>query len=82
MIFLNHKSSVDNLCKFLEKVDVKSSSLHGGKTQDARERALKGFKEGKYDVLVCTSVLARGIDIQAVSLVVNYDAPKSMEGKD
>lgn len=81
MIFLNYKSSVDNLCKYLEKMDIKISSLHGGKTQEARERALKGFKDGKYDVLVCTSVLARGIDVTGVTLVVNYDAPKSMEGK-
>jgi ATP-dependent RNA helicase DDX23/PRP28 len=81
MIFLNHKSSVDNLCKFLERVDIKCCSLHGGKTQDAREKALRKFKEGKFDVLVCTSVLARGIDVTGVTLVVNYDAPKSMEGK-
>ena len=81
MIFLNHKRSVDNLSKFLDRVDVKSASLHGGKTQDSREKALNGFKEGKYDVLVCTNLVARGIDVSGVTLVVNYDAPTSIEGK-
>jgi len=80
MIFLNHKRSVDNLCKLLEKIDINAATLHGGKTQEARERALNGFKEGKYDVLVCTNLAARGIDVYGVTLVVNYDAPTSIEG--
>lgn len=80
MIFLNHKRSVDNLCKLLEKIDVNAATLHGGKTQESRERSLNGFKEGKYDVLVCTNLAARGIDVYGVTLVVNYDAPTSIEG--
>lgn len=80
MIFLNHKRAVDNLCKLLERIDVRAATLHGGKTQESRERALNGFKEGKYDVLVCTNLAARGIDVYGVTLVVNYDAPTSIEG--
>ena len=80
MIFLNHKKSVDNLCKFLERIDVRAATLHGGKNQESRERALNGFKEGKYDVLVCTNLAARGIDVYGVTLVINYDAPTSIEG--
>lgn len=75
MIFVNHKKTADFLCKFLEKYNYKASTLHGGKSQDAREKALKGFKSAKYDILVCTNLVARGIDVTGVSLVVNMDCP-------
>jgi ATP-dependent RNA helicase DDX23/PRP28 len=78
MIFVNHKTTADYLCKFLEKYNYKASTLHGGKSQDAREKALKGFKSAKYDILVCTNVAARGIDVTGVTLVVNFDCPDNI----
>jgi len=79
MIFVNHKNSVDSLCKTLERFNFNVIGMHGGKSQDAREKALKGFKSGKYDVLVCTSLAARGIDVEGLSLVINYDCPKTID---
>ena len=79
MVFVNHKNSVDSLCKTLERFNFNVIAMHGGKSQDVREKALKGFKTGKYDVLVCTSLAARGIDIEGLSLVINYDCPKTID---
>jgi ATP-dependent RNA helicase DDX23/PRP28 len=79
MIFVNQKKAADLLCKALEKSNYRAATLHGGKSQDVREKALNGFKEGKYDILVCTNLAARGIDVEGVTLVLNFDAPRSIE---
>jgi ATP-dependent RNA helicase DDX23/PRP28 len=79
IIFVNHKKSTELLCKTLEKSGYKATSLHGGKSQESREKALNGFKDGKYDILICTNLAARGIDVEGVSLVINYDAPFNIE---
>ena len=79
MVFVNHKNSVDSLCKALERYNLNVIGMHGGKSQDAREKALKGFKSGKYDILVCTSLAARGIDVEDLALVFNYDCPKTID---
>ena len=54
---------------------MKVSTLHGGKSQDQREKALETLKQGITEILVCTNVAARGIDIKNVAHVVNYQAP-------
>jgi ATP-dependent RNA helicase DDX23/PRP28 len=54
--------------------------LHGGKSQDQRESALAGLKDGSKEVLIATDVAGRGIDVKNVSLVVNFDMAKSIEG--
>jgi ATP-dependent RNA helicase DDX23/PRP28 len=79
IIFVNKKREADSLCKFMEKNSYKGIAMHGGKTQDSREKALNGFKAGKYDILICTNVLARGIDVEGVELVVNFDCPDDIE---
>ena len=56
-------------------------TLHGGKGQEQREYALASLKNGTKDILVATDVAGRGIDIRDVSLVLNYDMAKSIEGK-
>ena len=59
---------------------MSACTLHGGKSQEAREAALADLKEGKKEILVATDVAGRGIDIQDVSLIVNFDMAKSIEG--
>ncbi len=63
------------------RFQFKSTVLHSGKSQEQREYAMEGFKTGKYDILVSTDVAGRGIDVKGVTHVINYDMPKSIEGK-
>lgn len=69
------------LLKGLEKLGYNTCTLHGGKGQEQREYALASLKNGTKDILVATDVAGRGIDIQKVSLVINYDMAKSIEGE-
>ncbi|KEP63213.1 UNVERIFIED_CONTAM: DEAD-family helicase [Hammondia hammondi] len=79
MVFVNQKKSADALAKVLGKLGYSACSLHGGKAQENREAALSSFKEGSQDVLVATDVAGRGIDVEGVQLVVNFDMPKDIE---
>ncbi|PHJ23392.1 dead-family helicase [Cystoisospora suis] len=79
MVFVNQKKSADALAKVLSKLGYSACSLHGGKAQENREAALSSFKEGSHDVLVATDVAGRGIDVEGVQLVVNFDMPKDIE---
>lgn len=81
IIFVNQKRTVDYLTKRLESFGLKVVALHGGKSQDQREAAISQLRSGQKDYLVATDVAGRGIDIKNVSLVVNYDMPKSIEGE-
>lgn len=80
IIFVNQKKTVDYLTRRLESFGLKVVSLHGGKGQDQREAAISALRSGQKDYLVATDVAGRGIDIKNVSLVINYDMPKSIEG--
>ncbi|CAF1260295.1 unnamed protein product [Rotaria sp. Silwood1] len=73
IIFVNHKKTVDELAKVLDKTKYHSCALHGGKNQQSRDFALGQVEQGKKDILIATDVVGRGIDIQDVSLVINYD---------
>lgn len=64
----------------LEKLSYNACTLHGGKGQEQREYALASLKSGAKDILVATDVAGRGIDIKDVSMVINYDMAKSIEG--
>jgi len=75
LIFTRTKRGADRLAHILEKRDHKSNRIHGDRSQSQRESALRGFKTGKTKVLVATDVAARGIDIDSVSHVINYDVP-------
>ena len=79
LIFVNQKKGADVLCKGLEKLGYNATTLHGGKGQEQRELALASLKTGAKDMLVCTDVAGRGIDIKDVSLVINYDMTKNIE---
>jgi ATP-dependent RNA helicase RhlE len=79
LVFTRTKRGADRLAHVLEKRDHKSNRIHGDRSQSQREVALKNFKSGKTRVLVATDVAARGIDIDLVSHVVNYDVPEAPE---
>lgn len=79
LVFTRTKRGADKLAHILEKRDHKSNRIHGDRSQSQRESALRGFKSGKTRVLVATDVAARGIDIDSVSHVINYDIPEAPE---
>jgi ATP-dependent RNA helicase RhlE len=73
------KHGANRLAEHLAKAGIASAAIHGNKSQGARERALAQFKSGEIPVLVATDVAARGIDVDGVSHVVNYDLPEVAE---
>lgn len=79
LVFSRTKRGADRLSKILTKANITSGAIHGDKAQGQRERALKGFKEGKLRILVATDIAARGIDIDSLSYVINYDIPNEPE---
>jgi ATP-dependent RNA helicase DDX23/PRP28 len=79
IVFVNTKKSVDFVCISIQKFGYSVASLHGGKSQDLREDALRGFKNGEFDILVATDVAGRGIDVKNIDLVVNYELPFVIE---
>ncbi|CAG8525787.1 6531_t:CDS:10 [Diversispora eburnea] len=80
IIFVNQKKGCDVLARALNKLGYRATTLHGGKTQEQRESALAHLKNGTMDILVATDVAGRGIDVKNVSLVINYDMAKNIEG--
>jgi len=81
IIFVNQKRGADVLSKGLEKHGYKTTTLHGGKSQEQREISLSQLKNGTKEVLVATDVAGRGIDIKDVSVVINYDMAKTIDGR-
>ena len=79
IVFTRTKRGADRVAKGLEQTGVDAAAIHGDKSQGQRERALADFKAGKVRVLVATDIAARGIDIDAVSHVVQYDLPNVPE---
>jgi ATP-dependent RNA helicase RhlE len=79
IVFTRTKHGADKVCKFLENAGLRSAALHGNKSQGQRERALGLFRDGKVKVLVATDIAARGIDIDGISHVVNYELPNVPE---
>ena len=75
LVFTRTKRGADRLAHLLEARKLNSSRIHGDRSQSQRETALRGFKNGKTRILVATDVAARGIDIDSVSHVINYDIP-------
>lgn len=78
-IFANSKLGCARLTRALERDGYKAAALHGDKSQDERLKALEAFKQGEVDLLVCTDVAARGLDIKDVPAVFNYDVPFNAE---
>ncbi len=79
LVFVRTKVRAERVCAALERVEVKSSTIHGDKAQQERTLVMKQFKEGDIRVLIATDVSARGIDIPNVQFVVNYDLPEQAE---
>ena len=79
LVFCNEKKGCDALAKVLSTAGLRSSVLHGGKTQEHRDATLAAYKAGSVTVLVATDVAGRGLDIPDVAHVVNYDMPLKIE---
>lgn len=79
LVFTRTKQWANKVTKALATVGIKAEAIHGNKSQSAREKALKNFKTKKIDVLVATDIAARGIDIDELSHVINYDLPEVPE---
>ncbi|HMS72914.1 MAG TPA: DEAD/DEAH box helicase [Baekduia sp.] len=79
IVFVRTKHGADRLTKQLNKAGVGTVAMHGGKSQNQRERALRDFERGQVGVLVATDVAARGIDVDGISHVINFDAPEDRE---
>ena len=79
LVFGRTKHGCDKLTKFLEQSGIKAAAIHGNKSQGARLRALKDFKGGRINVLVATDIAARGIDIDQLPTVINFDLPMVAE---
>jgi len=78
-VFVNSKLGCARLARTLEREGLKTTALHGDKSQDERLKALDAFKKGEVDLLVCTDVAARGLDIKDVPAVFNFDIPFNAE---
>jgi len=81
IVFVNRKKQCDFVSSIIDKMGLgyRSVVLHSGKKQEVRELALEGFRSGRYGVLVATDVASRGIDVQGVTHVINYDLPNNIE---
>lgn len=77
LIFDDTQRSVERLSKVLEERGFKADSIHGGKSQGQRQRALSKFKDNQTNILVATDVAARGIDVSGITHVINYSTPQS-----
>ncbi|SFZ98115.1 ATP-dependent RNA helicase RhlE [hydrothermal vent metagenome] len=75
LVFVRKKELADEVAEYLNISGLKTALIHGGKSSGERSRALEGFKEGKIRVLVATDIAARGLDIPALEVVMNYDIP-------
>jgi ATP-dependent RNA helicase RhlE len=80
LVFVATKEGADRLTKFLERGRHKVIAIHGDRSQGQRNEALQGFKDGRYRILVATDVAARGIHVDDIAHVVNYDLPREAEG--
>ena len=78
-VFVNSKLGCARLARSLEREGLNTTALHGDKSQDERLKALEAFKSGAVDLLVCTDVAARGLDIKDVPAVFNFDIPFNAE---
>ncbi len=79
LVFTRTKHGADRVVKDLDKAGIKAAAIHGNKSQNARQAALSDFKSGKIKVLLATDIASRGIDIDALSHVINFELPNIPE---
>jgi ATP-dependent RNA helicase RhlE len=79
IVFTRTKHGANKVAEKLEKAQIASDAIHGNKSQNARQRALENFREGRSRVLVATDIAARGIDIDGITHVINYELPNIAE---
>ncbi len=79
LVFTRTKRGADKVAKDLNSIGVSAEAIHGNKSQGARERALKGFKNRSIRILVATDIASRGIDVDKLSHVINYEIPEQAE---
>lgn len=80
IIFVNHRSEADNLDDFLYNMQLPVTSMHSDRSQQEREAALRSFRSGKAPILIATGLSSRGIDVDNVMHVINYDLPDMTHG--
>jgi ATP-dependent RNA helicase RhlE len=79
LVFSRTRRGADRICKRLKKRNIEAVAIHSDRTQRQRLGALEGFKRGKYQVMVATDIAARGINVEGISHVVNFDVPGYVE---
>jgi ATP-dependent RNA helicase RhlE len=79
LVFCRTKRGSDRLCRYLASSGLRAAAIHGDKSQNARTQALRDFKSGKTHVLVATDIAARGLDIEQLPVVINFDLPMVAE---
>ena len=80
LVFVRTKRGADRLVKRLRASDIEALAMHGNKSQSQREKALARFRSGRVDTLVATDVAARGLDVDDITHVINFDAPDDRDG--
>jgi len=79
LLFSKTKHGADRIARFLQKNNIQAAAIHGDKSQNQRQRVLQDFKDGRLHVLVATDIAARGIDIDKLKYVINFDIPNEPE---
>ena len=79
LIFARTKYRAQKVAQQIERAGHKVTSLHGDRSQGQRQSALKGFKDGTHQIMVATDIAARGLDVESISHVINYDMPDTAD---
>jgi ATP-dependent RNA helicase RhlE len=79
LVFCRTKERADHVAAMLHRTGHSTAVLHSNRTQSERELALRGFRDGRFEVLVATDIAARGLDVEDISHVINYDMPQHAE---
>ncbi len=79
LVFSRTKHGADKIVRVLQRANINAAAIHGNKSQNQRQKALNDFKDGKLGVLIATDIAARGIDVEELALVINFDLPNVPE---
>ncbi len=79
LVFSRTKHGADKIVRVLQRANINAAAIHGNKSQNQRQKALNDFKDGKLGILIATDIAARGIDVEDLALVINFDLPNVPE---